>query len=151
MHKIFVALASVIGLSACQAWTDTTSFVDPDTLLTTAPASILVFGSNMQLNARIAAESAMAETLSANKVRAIRSVDLMPPTRTFSEGDFNALIEREGIDSVLILTLDIKGSSTGYMPQTTMPSQTTGTALVYGNMLNYQSQTTPGATYGGYS
>lgn len=117
---------------------------------TAPPSSILVMAAEMPLNSKISAETTMSESLSNRGVRAVRAIDLFPPTRSFTDSEMDEAIARERIDAILVLTLDEKGSSTGYMPQTTVPGTTTGTATRVGNTYYYQAQTTPSYSYGGF-
>lgn len=78
-------------------------------------------------------------------VTAVSSLDILLPTRKYTQDEFEALIKEHEIDSILLIKVTAQYSDEIYMPES---SYTTETGNVYGNVFNSFSTT---VTSGGYS
>lgn len=75
---------------------------------------------------------------------AISSLDIYPPTRKYTQEQFNTLIEENEFDSILLIELIDEYSTKTYVPET---SYTTETGRIYGNNFNSSSTTVKSGGY----
>jgi len=148
--RIALIILLIVSCSACVK-TKLTTYRDPAYASGYFLGKVLVAAQGLPLAERNAVESSFVEQFQTTNVIAVRSLDLMPPTRQLSPEDIKRVIENNGIDSILSMTDYTKGTDTAYVPQTHVPGQSTSTVTFYGNMAYVNTQTTPGYTYGGFN
>lgn len=118
------------------------SYTDPD-YQGYLPKKVVLLVANAPNEARSAIEERLVEQLAARHVTVIPYRQLLPPTRQWSEQDQVATLEKEGVDSGLIVTIGASASSV--IPVAT---QTYSSANVFGS---YGSQGTFNANGAGVS
>lgn len=142
MMKRFVLLAGCLLLASCAA-TRMTTVRDPS-----APRSsfrnILVIAPFSDLGSRTEAENSFVARLGERGVVGIPSITVMPPLKEYVEEELLQILDESGADSILIISLTDAYTKETYVPQS---STTTGSASLYGNVVNYSSRT---QYHGGY-
>lgn len=89
-------------------------------------------------------ENHFVEEFGENGKIAVSSIEIISPLKTYTDEEFNALLNNAGIDAVMAITVLDAYTEQAYVPQT---STTSGNAWVSGNTIYGQSKTT---TSGGY-
>ncbi len=110
MIRRIQTLIVLVPLAMGCTYTRVTGFVDPGS----RPASfqrIAVHAQVDDLSDRQAIESALAEQLSSQNVRAVTLLSLAPPTRETTPEELEALLRANSVDGVL----EIKIAETGYL------------------------------------
>lgn len=152
--KIFLQatlfLVVIVVVCAC-ARTKMSSFVDPVYRPSSTYTKIMVFGKDIPLDERILAEDKLVATFNDAGVTAIRSLDHLPPTQTFTDDEIASTIIGSGAEAVLILGLTGRDVSQSYMPQTYFPGTSTTTTTYMGSYSYSNTYTSPGYTTGGYN
>ena len=136
MIKKFVLLATLLLLVSC-ASTKMTS-VRGRSETQTQFVRILVMVPFSDLESRIQAENIFVEKLTTERVTAQASIAVMPPTEEYGEAELLQILHDARVDGILIVTLTDSYTKESYVPQT---STTTGSASLYGNVVNYSSRT----------
>ncbi len=138
MHKRnAILLAITLGLLASCASTHITAFKDPD-FVGKSFHRILVIAPFSDLEYRDTAEKAFIFWFSEFSVDAISSIRIMPPTRDYSNEEFNNVLSKNKIEAVLVITLTDAFTSEAYVPGS---SRTDAKATLMGNYIQYSSQT----------
>jgi hypothetical protein len=135
-------LALLLLFSAC-ATTAMVSVRDLD-FKTTSYRSILVISTFSDLMFKKNIEYWLGYYLQ-KKVEVFTGIDLLPPTRTYSEDEINEKLRTNGIEAILIASLKDFWESEYYVPQSRISS---GSASVVGNVITYSNRET---TVGGYA
>lgn len=146
------------AVAAC-ARTEMTSYVDPSYRSGTKFSSVIVVGVNMSLEEKQVAENAAAGAFRQHGAMALRGVDVIPPTRNYTDEQISQLLIETGAESILILGAGARDIAQSYVPPTYVPGSTYGTATTTGNYYGntYSGRTTfnvyqtPGYTVGGYT
>lgn len=128
-----------------------TSFVDPAYRQDQSFSSVAVFAPGARLDERTAIETAAADAFASHQVRAVRGIDLIPPTREMTEEEWANQVIGSGVDTVLFIAKGEHGISQAYVPQTYYPGATTGTAQTLGGTTVYNFNQSPGFTTGGFT
>ena len=151
MLRLCVVLASTTLLLACVARTSVTSFVDPAYRQDHNFSSVAVFASGVGLEERQTIEDTVAQRFADHGVRAIRGIDIVPPTRQVTDKEWTQDVVASGADTVLIISKTGQGVSHAYIPQTYYPGATSGTAQTVGDMTFFNFNQSPGYTMGGHT
>lgn len=147
----FALIVLLLVVCAACVRTKLTTYRDPAYASGYRLGKVLVAAQGLPLAERSAVESSFVIQFQTANVIAVRSLDLIPPTRQFTPEAVQSIIESNAINSVLLMTDYAKGTDTAYVPQTHVPGQSTSTVTFYGNMAYVNTQTTPGYTYGGFN
>jgi hypothetical protein len=107
--------------------TDFESYTDPD-YKGYAPKKIILMVTNASNETRQNIEQRLAETLKKSNVIVVPYREYFPPTRQWSKEDQAAILQREGVDSGMIIT--IGASSSSVIP---IATQTYGSYGVFGS------------------
>jgi hypothetical protein len=137
MGKKLVALAGCVALMSSCAATRITSVRDPSASKSTY-RTIFVIAPFSDLESRTTAENIFIAKLGERGVRGVSSIAMMPPTKRYTEVELARILDESGADSVLIVTLTDAYTQQTYVPES---SSTTGSATLYGNVVNYSSHT----------
>jgi len=108
-------LSVAIGLLASCASTNITAFRDPDFVDKTYHR-ILIIAPFSDLEYRNTAERYFVFRLSKFSVEAISSIRAMPPTRNYTDEEFNKVLAKNNIEAVLVVTLTDAFTFEGYVP-----------------------------------
>jgi len=147
-----LALCITVGLAACTAQTETTSFVDRNLVRNARPVQmILVRAQEMGFKEIMASENAMVDKLSKHGFRALAATQLLPPTRTYTEEEAASKLSNSGADGMLVVGLKRKDMSETYVPPTFYPAQSTTETNVIGNNTIATTSHNPGYSTGGYT
>ncbi len=144
MKERFYA-ACVLGLLlivGC-ATTNLTSFRDPE-FAGKNLHKILVVVPFSDLESRQTAETAFVNRFAGYGVEAVPSMQMLMPTRTYTNEELAKILFENKVEGVLIVKLTDVSSTQTYVPQS---SSTYGQGTLSGNTINYSSQT---YSYGGY-
>jgi hypothetical protein len=127
-----------------------TSFRDP-AYRNQAFDHVLVHANIRDLEWRSAIESQLVYSLRMRGVRATRSMSVLYPTRTYSDSAALAVVESNGIDGYLLVTIGDLGEEAVHIPITGPATTTEGTAYQIGNGAQYRevTRTTPGTAVHG--
>ncbi len=149
MKKILLCLFIIVcfsnssiyaAFSIKSASTQITSFKDPAyNNIQVKKMMVLAYG--MSLNSRAQTERRFFKgRFAKTTTEVIPSVDILMPTRSYTDDEINELIKQNNIDAVLIVSLVNTSSSQTYIPEVT-----TGTINLYGNTGYFSAN-----TFGGY-
>jgi hypothetical protein len=138
LKKLFVLfiLISTLWVTGCSK-TNLTSFIDPDFKNTTYN-KLMVFAIIDDLEMRSKFEKAIVEQFTLNKINAIASIDVFPPTREIKSEELPIILESNQIDGVLQFTIIDANAAT---KRTQGQTFTTGSGSTYGNNIYYNSST----------
>lgn len=116
LHRTLVLFA-LLALAGCaqQTSTNAKSFIDPAWDGARASA-ILIEAQQADLRERDAIERASVAALNKDGVRAIASMDIFLPTRTYSPSERKKLARESGADHILIVTPTSKHVEHSYSP-----------------------------------
>lgn len=148
--RYFITVLILIAATGCVR-TNLTSYSDPSLSSGYRLGKVMVFAGELPLDERAAVETKFVEQFASEKVQAVRGMDVLPPTRQFTQEEVGQVVQREGVDSVLMMVGYSKSTSSTYVPPTYYPGNTTGTVQYFGNTAYIQTYTQPGYTTGGYS
>ena len=151
MLRKWLVLVAATMLLACTARTSITSFVDPAYRQTHTFPSVAVFAMGVGLEERQTIEDTVAQRFADHGVRAIRGIDVVPPTRQVTDKEWTQDVLASGADTVLIISKTGQGVSHAYVPQTYYPGATSGTAQTVGDMTFFNFNQNPGYTTGGHT
>lgn len=116
MRALVLALTALL-LGAC-VQTRVAGYVDPAYRGGPAIGSIAVAAETPRLAEREALESAAVAELAANGVRAVRMIDLVPPTRPGGPAAEAAAIRTSGVRAVLHIAVEQRAVVARYLPPT---------------------------------
>lgn len=151
MKKALLLIVPVFLLASCIT-TNTTSFVDPNYKLGTYKIrKVVVKADSTSLEEILLAENALTEKFKSLRVDAIKYVDLIPPTRNYSDKETAKIIASTGADSLFIIIAGTKSEVESYVPPTYHPGTSTSYISGYGNFATVNTYTNPGYTSGGYT
>lgn len=148
--KLFLII-SVLLLSACNATTRLTGYVDPDYRENFQAHKILIRTEGLPLEEQKLVEEAFVETLSGYHVEAIKGLDVFPPTRKISHDKTLPIAKAKGADTVLLLYVGARDVQEDFVPPTYHPGTTQSYISGYGNYATVNTYTTSGYTSGGYT
>ena len=151
MLRTYLVLIGASVLAACTARTSVTSFIDPAYRQTQTFSSVAVFAVGVDLEEQQTIEDTVAQRFAEHNVRAIRGIDLVPPTRRVTKEEWTQDILASGADTVLIISKTGQGVSHAYVPQTYYPGSTSGTAQTLGGTTFFNFSQSPGYTTGGHT
>jgi hypothetical protein len=147
MKKALSAIILVVGLllTARCAVTDITSFRDP-AFSGRIYHKLLIFAPFKDIESRIKMENAFKNwrPQSIHTAKRIPSIEIIVPTRSYTDEDIDEILLENSIDGVLLLIMTDAYSTQSYVPPT---SSTQGFATFSGNVANYYQTT---KQYGGY-
>lgn len=115
--RVALVGAGLLLLSTGCARTRITSFVDPD-FRDTRYENVLVLAQHRELSQRRSVEEAFVKQLREAGVPARSALEVMPPTRAYTEDELKAMVDREGVDGVLEVTLLDAWEVQYYVPPT---------------------------------
>jgi hypothetical protein len=141
--KKILIVSATIGLLAGCASTHITAFKDPD-FVGRSFHRILVVAPFSDMEYRDTAEKNFVFWLSQFSIEAISSIQKMPPTRNYSDEDYNKILLKNNIEAVLVITLTDAFTSETYVPGS---SRTDANATLMGNYIQYSSQTSQSPGY----
>lgn len=147
--KKLLSLVLCIALAGCTT-TDMTGFVDPQYKNYHAN-QVIVRVKRAKLDDTLQAEQAFVAQLKAHSIKSAKFTDIIPPTRSYSSSQEEALLRKTGADSLLTIHITGKDSVETYIPPTFHPGQTTTQMNQIGNMAYMTTQMAPGYTTGGYA
>lgn len=140
--KKLIILLFVLFCFGC-ASTNITSITDPD-YRGTQVKHLLIVADLKDLSMKQSVEQKFKETMMNNyTVNVSASYDVLPPTREYTEKDLRSIFSKNGIDSVLMLTV----TDAGYQTEThtvNQPYRTQGQVTRTGNQYQYQATTSGG-------
>lgn len=148
---LLILLSVSFSLTACTT-TDTTGYVDPayrNGEFQTKKVVVRVDGGTLEETDL--AETAYAKKFSELGVDAIRYIDIVPPTRNYSDKKSIQIVKNTGADSLFVTYIGGKSEVESYVPPTYHPGTTTSSVNYVGNTAYVNTQTSPGYTTGGYS
>ncbi len=148
MGRYLILVVTLLIVSCAR--TDVHSFKDPK-FATHQFQSIVVYAPSMGLQEREVVESTAVAALTSKGIPAIRSMEIVPPTRNLSVNEAAVEIMATGYEAVLFFFETGKGTTETYVPPTYYPGSSTSTVNVVGNTAYVNTQTNPGYTTGGYS
>jgi hypothetical protein len=151
MYRRCLVLASAALLLACVARTNVTSFVDPAYRETHTFLSVAVFALGVGLEERQTIEGTVAQRFAEHGIRALRGIDLVPPTRQVTEEEWSRAVVASAADTLLLIAKVGQDVSHVYVPPTYYPGTTSGTAQTFGNTTSFNFTQSPGYTTGGYT
>jgi hypothetical protein len=151
LQRCLALAGATIMLLACVARTSVTSFVDPAYRDTQTFSSVAVFALGVGLEERQIIEGTVAQRLADHGVRAVRGIDLVPPTRQVTEEEWSHEILASGADTLLLIAKVGQDVTHVYVPPTYHPGTISGTAQTFGNTTSMHLTQSPGYTTGGYT
>ena len=101
--KLTVFAVIIIFLTSC-THTRVVSFTDPDAQ-NKMYSKIAVVGNVDDLSDRLAIETKMVETLRDNGVKAVSSLSLLPPTRSYTIEEENAIFNKSNIEALAVIQI----------------------------------------------
>lgn len=109
---VLVTATLLMVCTAAQAFRSThiESYVDPD-YKDYRPKKMMLVVDNASSDGRRDIEERVVEALAKKGVQVLPQRRLMPPTRNYSPEDRTALFQREGVDSVLVVTAGAAASA----------------------------------------
>jgi hypothetical protein len=130
-------LALFILLLAACATTHVTRVRDPEYVgrRFMEPA---VYAATRELDVRQLFEDAMVSTLAKAGVRAHSTLELVPPTREYTPEERLGILERAGVDSLIVISGE-SGVDSVYIPVTGSTTTTVGSAQVSGNQVDFRA------------
>lgn len=112
----------LLSLGGC-ASTQVAGFVDPDYTATTfRHPAVLVGASNLTIRQDI--ETDMVRKLRRLNIPAVASMDVCPPTRTFTPEERNARLLEQGVDGLIVIHIDEEGVERSWVPATLVSTTT---------------------------
>jgi hypothetical protein len=132
----------VLTVSSCA--TTSISFLSNPEIRLSSFKKIMIYAPFKDISWRKSMENYFVEEFEKNGRIAVSSVEIISPLKTYTDEEFNALLNNAGIDAVMAITVLDAYTDQAYVPQT---STTSGSARVSGNTIYGQSRTT---TSGGY-
>lgn len=99
---------------------------------------LVVVATFTDLEKKATAESEFVTDLQGQGVESMSGMQVMPPTRSYSNEEISALLARVGADGVLLVTLTEATTVSTYVPGSTT---TTGSGYVTGNTVNWNATT----------
>lgn len=152
MFRMVLVLLAVAVLAGCGPRTKISSFVDPAYRGDGRHfSSVAVFASGVGLEEQQIIEDSVVAAFAAHEIRALRGMDVIPPTRSYSDEEWADLVRATGVEALLFFAVGGKDTTETYIPPTYYPGSTTGTATTYGSTTYIDIQQQPGYTTGGYS
>ncbi|MGK9236173.1 hypothetical protein KXS07_30420 [Inquilinus limosus] len=115
--RVLVLVLTALLLGAC-AQTQVAGYVDPAYRGGAKIRSVVVAAETPRLGEREALESAAVAELTARGVRALRMIDLAPPTRPGGPAAETAAIRAAGVRAVLRIAVDQRAMVGRYIPPT---------------------------------
>lgn len=101
LKKVIIPLAILIFIISCTQ-TRVVSFSDPEAKYKSY-GKIAVIGDTDDLSDRLTIENKMVETLQDNGVKAVASLSLLPPTRSFTIEQENAILTDNNIQALVLI------------------------------------------------
>lgn len=121
-------LLLVLVLGACVvARTEVTSFKDPAYSEKPQFSSVIVFTTGMALDEKTAVETAAVQAFSDRGARALRGMDVVPPTRQLGDAELIETVLATGVQTVLVVSAGGKGHEETYVPPALYVGQTFST------------------------
>lgn len=116
-----------------------TAFKDPE-FAGSNFESIAVFAHGMRLDAAVAVESEVCEKFQSTQCK--KGTSILPPTRAYSDDEFTERLHNSGVKAILLVSLAADQSDTQFLgtwnnSSTTATTNSTGTANLFGNNVNY--------------
>ena len=146
----FVLLTTLVLLSACNATTRLSGYVDPAYRDNYQAKKIVVTSIGIPLDEKKSVEDTFIESLAGYDVEVIRGLDLYPPTRDIPKSKLLPIAKKQGADSLLVLSAHNRDVEKEYVPPTYHPGTTTSYVSGYGSYATVNTYHTPGYTTGGY-
>ncbi len=148
---LLLSFAFLFPLSACVT-TKTTGYVDPAYSSGVFQIKKVVVRANGGgLEETDLAETGIVQKLSDLGVEAIRYIDIVPPTRTYSVEEALKIVDDTGADSLLIVSIEDVSTKKSYVPPTYHAGTTHSTINAIGNTAYVNTYSSPGYTTGGYT
>jgi hypothetical protein len=151
LRACLILFGATTMLFACVARTNVTSFVDPAYRQADSFSSVAVFALGVGLEERQTIEGTVVQRFAGHDVRAVRGIDLVPPTRQVTSEEWTHEVLASGADTVLIITKVGEGVKHAYIPQSYYPGATSGTARTVGDTTFFNFNQSPGYTMGGHT
>lgn len=145
MKKTLVAVAlmmAVVFVSGC-TMTNLVSYTDP-AYKETVFQNVLIVVPDSSFERREKLEEIITKNLIKKGIQATKSIDLFPPTRTFSEEELSQILIQNGIESFLVVAQSDYWITHKYIPRS---SSTSGNAYSSGNNIHFQSTTQESGGY----
>ena len=135
-YRAYILLAFTALLMGC-ATTQMSTYKDPK-YTEKSYTSFLVMSNFSDLENKAYFESKMKEELASLGLSAQRGIDIILPTREYSDAQFAQAVKASGAQALLSVTLTNAYSTSTYVPPT---YNTTGNAYASGNTANWNSTT----------
>ncbi len=149
--KFTITLLCLFLLTACNATTKLSGFVDPNYRNNFTAKTVLVAGSGMTIEEQKALEDTFIKSFEKYDVAVLRGLEIFPPTRDYSNKDMVKIARNNGADTILLVSASDKDVSETYVPPTYHPGTSRSYVSGYGNYATVSTYTSPGYTTGGYS
>lgn len=133
---LFLLCTFLLTLACGRAGTRLTAVTDPTAKKTFK--KIMVFAMFSDLTTRKDTEQAFISKLQDEGVAAISSMEVLPPTREYSEQEYEGRIKESGADAVLLVSLTDREVKRIYVPRS---STTTGQATANNTGIQYSERT----------
>ena len=147
----FITLIALMFLTACNATTKLSGYVDPAYRNNFQAKKIVVTSVGIPLDERKGVEDTFIESLEGYEVEVIRGLDIYPPTRDIPTEQLLPIAKKNGADSLLLFFAGARDVQESYVPPTFHPGSSTSYISGYGNYATVNTYTTPGYTTGGYN
>lgn len=149
--RFTIAFLCLFLLTACNATTRLSGYVDPNYRDNFTAKTILVAGSGMTIEEQKALEDTFIQSFEKYDVAVLRGLEVFPPTRDYSNKDMVKIARNKGADTILLVNASDRDVSETYVPPTYHPGTSTSYISGYGNYATVNTYTSPGYTSGGYS
>lgn len=149
--RILSAFLCLSLLTACNATTRLSGFVDPTYRDKFQAQKVVVVGFGMPLDEQKALEETFIKSFEKYDVEVMRGLEMFPPTRDNANIDVFKTARKNGADSILVVSTEGRDVSETYIPPTYHAGSSTSYISGYGNYATVNTYHTPGYTTGGYS
>lgn len=151
-YEKFATLLCLLALTACNATTRLSGFVDPQYTNNYQAKKMIVMGFGMSIEEQKALEATVAQSFSTFDVQLLSGLNTSPPrTRDFSAEEVYQIATQQGADSLLIITTEGRDVTETYVPQQYHAGSSTSYVTGYGNYATVNTYTSPRYTTGGYN
>lgn len=136
MKKIIALIPIIIFVFNYCAATNMTSVKDPEFRNKTY-SRFLIMSTFSDLRYKKELENSFMRSLQLKNITASTGLELLPPTRTYSDEEIQKILKSYGIDGILIVALQDYWESQYYIPKST---RIQGSASIVGNTITYSQQ-----------
>ena len=151
--RAILVLAIGLMISGCaqQIVTNVNGFVDPKYREYIKFDSVAVMALGGSLEQAQAIEDTAVKEFSERGVRALRSLDLVPPTRKLTGESWSKAIHESKVEAMLYIKLKDLDLTERYIPPRYHPGRLSATSTDYGSYTEIIVRQSPGHVSGGYT